>query len=171
MAYQAEYDIDADAMDVLMVMWEPSNTSDIISRVMVEIKATQTDFNYPSLMDIYYQKYHALKRITDGHWRKKGHKIELIPAPTVSGTVVPYVYTKPWESLEEVPLRDEGLLIDGALILARLSIARRNAVSGGWAAGEYRVDGGSVSADANRAIAEYNWFLSRLAGGAVGART
>jgi len=170
-AYQGEYDIDADANSIVEVFWEPSATSDVLARVLTEIKAMETDFHYPSLLKIHYAKLASLADTVNGNWRMYGRQIRLIPVPTESGTVVPYLYTKGWDDLDDIPIDDEELLIEGIEVLARRSLERSNSGSVGWRAGDYSVDGNAGARGIDSANREYSMFLSRLAGGAVGGRS
>lgn len=170
-AYQGEYDVNPNAMKVVNVFWEPSTTSDVLSRVLTEIKAMETDFNYPSLLKLHYVKLASLADTTSGRWAAYGRQVRLIPVPTSSGSAVPYLYTAGWDSIEDIPISDEELLIEGMEILSRRSLARGNAATGGWRAGDYAVDGSATGREMDSANREYNLFLAKLAGGGVGGRS
>lgn len=166
--YQGEYDVDADATQVIEVFWEPSGVSDIVSRVMTELQMIETDFYYPSLPKIYYINRSELRNTTSGSWEMSGRQVRLIPVPTDDGISVPYIYSANWDSLEDIPISDEDLLVEGAVALANVSVARSRASNAGWQAGDYRVDGSDATNEVTRAENAYNQWTSKLAGGGVG---
>lgn len=170
-AYQGAYTVDAGALNVVAVFWEPSDTSDVMSRVLAELKMMEAEFNYPSLLQIYYYNKHELRKTTNGRWTMQGNQVRLIPVPTTSGTVVPYIYTTAWEDVDDIPLADEELLIDGVNAMASAAVARARVGSGGWRAGDYQVEGGSASAEMTRASRSVLQWRSTLAGGAMGGRS
>lgn len=170
-AQQGEYDVSAEATRVIEVFWEPSDTSDIVSRVMTELQMIETDFYYPSLLKIYHINRAELRKSISGNWTMYGKQVRLLPVPTESNLTVPYVYAANWKSLEDIPLSDEELLVEGAVAMANTSVARSRAGNSGWQAGDYRVDGGAASSEVTRSQREYDWWITKLSGGAVGGRS
>lgn len=170
-AHQGEYDVDADATKVLQVCWDPSDTTDVVSRVLSELRLVETDFYYPSMLEIFHVNKSALRKYTSGTWRMIGSQVSLIPVPDTDDSIVPYLYAANWERLEDIPLADEDLLVEGAVASANLSVARTRAGSSGWQAGDYRVDGTSASNEVKRAEDALLGWRIKLAGGAVGGRS
>ncbi|MFA5704576.1 MAG: hypothetical protein WC982_13805 [Advenella sp.] len=166
--YQGEYDVDVDCTRVIEVFWEPSDTADIVSRVMTELQMIETDFYYPSLLKIYHINKAQMRDTISGNWTMYGRKIRLIPVPTDAGISVPYIYSANWKNLEDIPLSDEELLVEGAVALANVSVARSRAGNAGWQAGDYRVNGSDATSEAARAQKDYDWWLTKLAGAGMG---
>ena len=167
-AYQGEYAVEEDAVKVVDVFWEPTASSDITTRVLTELQMVEMDFNYPSLMTIFYSNRKQMRNTTSGSWAMYGRSVRLRPVPTITGDKIPYLYTAPWEDVDDIPIGDEDLLIDGVMAAANMSLARGRVGTGGWRAGDYQVEGGSASDEMARSSDEYGHWLSRLAGGGVG---
>lgn len=169
-AYQGEYSVDDDASRVIDVFWEPSATDDVISRLLTELEVESIDFNYPSLLTIFHINRARLRNATSGTWRMYGRQVRLIPVPDSAGSRVPYIYASPWADVDDIPIGDEDVLIDGVMATANMALARNRAGTGGWRAGDYQVEGGSASSEMSRSASEYGEWISRLAGGGVGMK-
>lgn len=167
-AYQGEYAVEDDAIKVVDVLWEPTLSSDIITRVLTDLKAAEMDFHYPSLTVIFDMQRQQMRNTTSGHWRMYGRSVRLIPVPETAGEVVPYIYTAPWADVDDIPIGDEDILIDGVMAMSNMALARGRVGTGGWRAGDYQVEGGSASDEMSRSSDEYSSWISRMAGGGVG---
>ena len=169
-ARQGEYSVDDNAAAVIDVFWEPSATGDVIARLLAEMEAQSIDFNYPSLLAIFQINRSRLRNATRGRWRAYGRQVRLIPVPDSDGIIVPYIYSSPWDDIDDIPIGEEDVLIDGIMATANMALARARAGVGGWRAGDYQVEGGSSSSEMQRSASEYNDWLSRLAGGGLGIK-
>lgn len=167
--YQGEYDVDSDATKVIEVFWDPSSTSDIVSRVLTELRMIETDFYYPSILTIFHINKDELRKTISGNWEMYGSQVRLLPVPTQAGLKVPYIYAANWETLEDIPISDEELLVEGATLMAGAAVAQKRVGSAGWQAGDYRVDGNSASSEVIRTSNELSWWKTKLAGGGVGS--
>jgi len=166
-AYQTKYDADSSLLRVVDVYWEPSGTSDVVSTILSELAVLKEDFDYPSISKIYYTKRHRLRDVTHGRWRWDGTQIWLIPTPTTSDDIVPYVFTKAFTSISAVPTADEELLVMLFEALALRYIANTQAGEGGWRAGSYSVDGATIREERRDANLAYQRVCALLGGGGV----
>ena len=158
-------------MKVTDVFWFPNDDDGIMESIMIDVELALVDFNYPSLLKIFFAKKSSLEDTTRGNWKWDGQYIWLEPYPELAGDRVPYLYTKKWSTINDVPAADEELIVDAMEALATKNVAQSRVGSSGWRAGAYAVDAAGARAELDFSKDLYRDICIRLAGGAIATRS
>ena len=163
-ADQPSYDQPTDALWIEEVCWSPdslgsADSDGLLDTLYLQLASESFDPNHPSELFVMYQRFGALRKFFEGHWKVLNGQIWLIPCPTESGSKVAVFYATEKTLVDLANVKDHVFFE-----LCRGLLRRRDALNRlsemGWRAGSYSTD--ARPAEAMLQTAEDDLYRTRL---------